>query len=91
MEVYFKPGFIKDFKKLPSDIQGEVRSICTEIFPKLPSIRDFHTHPLKPLRGFKNYFRIKLGDYRLGLKLRNDNGIEFMRVKHRRDIYRHFP
>lgn len=91
MEVYFKPSFIKDFKKLPSDIQKEVRSLCTETFPKLQNLHDLQTYSLKPLRGFKNYFRIKLGDYRIGFKIRNDDSIEFMRVKHRKDIYKHFP
>ena len=91
MKILFKPSFIGDFKKLPLDIQREVRHICTEIFPKLKSLKGFCSYNIKPLTGFKSYFRIKLGSYRIGFKERNDGGIEFMRVKHRKDIYKHFP
>lgn len=90
MKVYFKPSFIKDFKKLPSDIRREVRFICVEVFPKQRSIHDSLRYMIKPIKGFKNYFRIKLGDYRIGFKT-TDGGVEFMRVKHRKDIYKHFP
>jgi mRNA interferase RelE/StbE len=91
MRIFFKPSFISDFKQLTSDTQKEVRYICTDIFPKLKSLRDFSLYPIKPIAGFKSYFRIKLNDHRIGFKKRPDGGIEFMRVKHRKDIYKHFP
>lgn len=91
MLVYFKDSFIKDFKKLPSDTKREVRFICITIFPKLhSSIRDLKSYDVKPTKGFKGYFRIRLGDYRVGFKMQ-DKSIEFMRVKHRKDIYKNFP
>ncbi len=91
MKIFFKPSFISDFKKLPRDIQKEVRYICTDIFPKLKNVRGFSLYNTKPITGFRFYFRIKLGDYRIGFKKRVDNSIEFMRVKHRKDIYKYFP
>ena len=91
MRIFFKPSFIRDFRQLSSDIQKEVRHICTETFPKLKSLRDFSTYHIKPITGFRSYFRIKLKDYRIGLKKRIDNSIEFMCIKHRKDIYKHFP
>ena len=45
---------------------------------------------LKKLKGSKDYFRIKLGDYRIGLKFENDT-VSFVRFLHRREIYRFFP
>jgi len=45
---------------------------------------------LKKMRGGKNYFRIRLGDYRIGLKLQNDTFV-FVRFLHRKEIYRYFP
>lgn len=90
MEIYFKPSFLKDFQKLPSDIKREVRYICAEVFPKLRDIYNFKLYKVKPIKGFKNYFRIKIGDYRIGFKMIGNN-IEFMRVKHRKDIYKFFP
>lgn len=91
MRVFFKPSFIKDFKKLPSGTRKEVRSICTEIFPKLSNIRNFKKHNIKSIKGFRGYYRIRFGGYRIGFKKRKDGDIEFMRVKHRKDVYRNFP
>lgn len=91
MKVLFKPSFVKDFKKLPSVFRREVRSICTEIFPKLHNIRDFQGHHIKAISGFRDYYRIRLDGYRIGFKKRKDGSVEFMRAKHRKDIYRNFP
>jgi mRNA interferase RelE/StbE len=91
MKVYFKSSFVRDFKKLPSDILDEVYHVCIDIFPELGDIRDFHEYRIKSLRGFRNYYRIRLGNYRIGFKRTKDGDIEFMRVKHRKDIYKHFP
>ena len=90
MRVYFKPSFIRDFKKLPSDIKRGIRFICTGVFPKLNKLQSFQSHPIKPISGFKDYYRIKINDFRIGFK-KTGNTIEFMRAKHRKDIYRHFP
>ena len=45
---------------------------------------------LKKLKGAKNYFRLKLGDYRIGLTLEN-NIVIFVRFLDRKDIYKYFP
>jgi len=90
MKVFFKPSFVKDFKKLPFNIRREIRYICIDVFPKLQGIRSFDKYDIKPIIGYKNYYRIRLGNYRIGFKRVNDGNIEFMRVKHRKDIYKHF-
>jgi len=45
---------------------------------------------VKKLRGAENYYRIRIGDYRLGLKVEN-NIVIFVRCLDRKDIYRYFP
>ncbi|MDP3913923.1 MAG: hypothetical protein Q8R96_09315 [Bacteroidota bacterium] len=45
---------------------------------------------LKKLTGYKNAYRIKIGNYRIGVFIEN-NIVEFARVIHRKDIYRVFP
>jgi mRNA interferase RelE/StbE len=45
---------------------------------------------LKKLRGGTNYYRIRIGEYRVGLAVDEDR-VEFVRVLHRREIYRYFP
>ena len=90
MDVSFKPVFFRDFTALPSDVKIEVKYLCETIFPGLKSLRELTNYPTKPIAGFKHYYRIKVGDYRVGFKF-TGSVVEFMRVKHRKDIYRHFP
>ena len=45
----------------------------------------------RKLSGFSDYFRIKLGDYRLGFERINDKTIRFIILAHRKDIYKRFP
>ncbi len=45
---------------------------------------------LQKMRGYEPFYRIKLGDYRIGLEIANDKVI-FVRFLHRKEIYRYFP
>lgn len=85
MKMEFKPTFIKDFKRLPPSVQIHVKEICFNA-----SIFDKKNFDIVNIKGFKGYFRIRLGDYRIGFK-REKESVIFMRVKHRKDIYKFFP
>ncbi|HET8754110.1 MAG TPA: type II toxin-antitoxin system RelE/ParE family toxin, partial [Salinimicrobium sp.] len=45
---------------------------------------------IKKLVGFKDYYRIKSGNYRIGVEIEK-NTIRFITVLHRKDIYQRFP
>ena len=45
---------------------------------------------VKKIEGSPGYFRIRVGDYRLGIKV-TENDIEMIRFLHRKEIYRRFP
>lgn len=45
---------------------------------------------IKKLSGFRKYYRIRLGSYRIGLKFEKDTVI-FSAFDHRSDIYKYFP
>lgn len=45
---------------------------------------------LKKIQGAANYFRIRIGDYRMGIYFQN-NVITVVRFLHRKEIYRYFP
>ncbi len=90
MEVLFKKTFIKDFEKLPNDKKEKIREVCFYIFPGIDNLVDFEKYPIRKLKGFDDYYRIKIGNFRIGFK-KSDNQIIFMRVLHRKDIYRRFP
>lgn len=42
------------------------------------------------LKGEGDYYRIRVGDYRIGIKLDRDV-VYFVRILHRKEIYRYFP
>jgi len=90
MEIFFKESFIKNYKKLPKDLKEKVKEICTSTFPKIKSLSEFKNYPISKIKGFKNYYRIKVGDFRIGFK-KSENQVIFMRVLHRKDIYKYFP
>jgi len=46
---------------------------------------------VKKIKSFSSFYRIKIGDYRLGMELTPGNEIILLRFLHRKDIYRHFP
>ena len=45
---------------------------------------------VKKIKGDGDYYRIRVGEYRIGLAEEN-NAIAFIRVLHRKEIYRYFP
>ncbi|HEV7231842.1 MAG TPA: type II toxin-antitoxin system RelE/ParE family toxin, partial [Bacteroidia bacterium] len=67
-------------KKLLAEIIQEIQSAG-----KLTDI--IH---VKKLQGTKNCFRIRIGDYRLGMIV-NGQKVELIRLLHRKEIYRYFP
>ena len=88
MKVEFRESFLKDLrpvrdKTLRQRIKKIIESV--EIAETTESIAG-----CKKLRGHQDYFRIRLGDYRFGLKIENEI-VYFIRFLHRREIYRFFP
>ena len=45
---------------------------------------------LKKMQGYDGFYRIRLGDYRVGVEVLG-NEIIFVRFLHRKDIYKFFP
>ena len=45
---------------------------------------------VKKLKGHKNAYRIRVGDYRIGF-FNEDDSIFIVTVLHRKDIYKRFP
>lgn len=45
---------------------------------------------IKKMEGFKSFYRIRVGDYRIGVELRSDT-LWFITIANRKDIYKLFP
>ncbi len=46
---------------------------------------------IKKIQGFNSLYRIKIGDYRLGMEEVTGQEVTLIRFLHRKDIYRYFP
>lgn len=88
MKVEFKESFAKDLKGIKD--QGHLRRV-KELIEAVEQANSLAVTPnLKKLKGGGNYFRLRVGDYRVGISLENDTVI-FVRCLNRKDIYKYFP
>jgi mRNA interferase RelE/StbE len=46
---------------------------------------------VKKIVGHQRYYRVRLGDYRLGLEKINSDTVRLIVIAHRKDIYDVFP
>jgi mRNA interferase RelE/StbE len=88
LKVEFKSSFAKDLRKIKAKrLKSQVRAIISAA-EEAQNILEIEK--VKKLRGIENYYRIRIGDYRIGCILEDDT-IIFVRFLHRKDIYRYFP
>ncbi len=45
----------------------------------------------KKIQGYSSFYRIRIGDYRLGLEVLSSGEVVLLRFLHRKEIYRYFP
>ena len=89
MICHFKKSFLRDLAELPAAYRKRIEELVFEEFPKMSDPSD--KLDIRKIQGYKSYFRIRMGDYRIGCEIERGNKITFYRVKNRRDIYRVFP
>lgn len=88
MKVEFRRSFAEDLKDIKDKaLLNRVKKII-ETVEKADTLAE--VHGLKKLRGSDNYFRIRIGDYRIGIAFENESVI-FVRILNRKDIYKYFP
>lgn len=89
MKTTFLRSFAKDLKaherdrKLLERVQEVIQEV--EAAETIVAIKN-----LKKLKAEGSYYRIRLGNYRIGLIIENET-VTFVKFLHRRDIYRYFP
>lgn len=89
MIVEFDKSFAKSLGKIKDVILlSKIENVITE-FEKVDSISEIRS--VKKLTGFKAYYRVRLGDYRLGFELLSPTKIRLIIISHRKDIYKTFP
>jgi mRNA-degrading endonuclease RelE of RelBE toxin-antitoxin system len=85
----YLPTFIGDLKKLKKTPDyANIRLIAFETVPSCQNITEIKN--IKKIKGTSNAYRIRIGDYRIGVFLNNET-ISFSRVLHLKEVYRYFP
>ncbi len=88
MEIKYKKQFLKDLSKLPLSYRNAIEELVFETIPNESSYNIMQR--VSKLKGKNNYYKIRVGEYRIGLFIKKDF-LEFKRTLHRKDIYRYFP
>lgn len=88
MKTSFARAFSRDLRRiLDKAVRNRVRSII-EHYGQIENLSD--ARQLKKLKGEDNYYRIRVGDFRIGVIIEDDK-ITFVRFLHGKDLYRYFP
>jgi mRNA interferase RelE/StbE len=88
LKVRFKASFASDLRAIKDkSLLERVKALIATV-ESAETLSDIPN--LKKLRGGGAYYRIRFGDYRVGLVV-EENAIVFVRVLHRREVYRYFP
>ncbi|MGC2238198.1 MAG: type II toxin-antitoxin system RelE/ParE family toxin [Pyrinomonadaceae bacterium] len=88
MNVRYEASFAKDLRNIrDKSLLRKIKNAIDEV-KNSKDIR--RINELKKLRGYKTFYRVKLGDYRIGIEI-VANEIIFVRFLHRKEVYRFFP
>lgn len=88
MKVVYSKKCLKELASIPHPIRQKIEGF---VFQELPSFKNvYDTNKIESLKGYKNYYKIRFGNFRVGLKIMEDT-IIVLRVLHRKDIYKKFP
>ena len=88
MKVAFRKSFERDLKKIKDP---SVLKRVKKVVRQAEEANNFQEmSKVKKLSGTDRFFRIRIGEHRIGISLA-DEELEFVRCLHRRDMYRYFP
>ncbi|HWK56529.1 MAG TPA: type II toxin-antitoxin system RelE/ParE family toxin [Parapedobacter sp.] len=89
MNLKFDKSFLKSIEKIKdASLKQKIENVIGEV----ESAKDLNdVKQLKKLKGYKSYYRIKMGDYRVGIELEQPGVVTFIVMAHRKEIYRRFP
>lgn len=89
MKVEFDKSFLKSLSKINDEKMLKKIEDCIlslDAADKFQNIKN-----IKKLTGYKTYYRIRIGDFRLGLEKLSSNTVRLIIIIHIKDIYNQFP
>ena len=89
MKFRIEKSFDKDVDKIEDKKLLKKLRTFISIIENTETIRQI-PH-IKKIEGYASFYRIKIGDYRLGMAAVSNKEVVLIRFLHRKDIYRYFP
>jgi mRNA interferase RelE/StbE len=84
VKAQFRASFAKDLRSIKSkEILSRIKEVIGQV-EKAQSLQEITS--IKKLKGGRNYYRIRVGEYRIGLVIEGDEI-----CLDRKEIYRYFP
>lgn len=88
-KVEYKKRFLKELSKPPEGVQSQAEKV---VFEDLICENPFDLGYLEKKRGYPGKYKIRIGQYRIGITVDKQKTILVCnRIAHRKDIYRIFP
>ncbi len=88
MIVLYEKSFLRDLKKVKDQ---NIRNTINDVIENIKSSKNLQSIPqLKKLKGHPTAYRIRFGDFRIGIFFEK-NTVIFTRILNRKDIYSRFP
>ena len=88
MKLIVQKVFEKDISKISNKKLAVQVSVAIEEMEQAFKLTDLQN--IKKMIGKGNYYRMRIGDYRLGFKVKSGN-IVLLRFLNKKDIYKYFP
>ena len=88
MNVIFRHSFAKDLKQIR---ERALLQRVQELIVQMEGANSLdEVGHIKKIQGSTGYYRVRLGDYRLGIRVDGET-VVLVRFLHRKEIYRYFP
>ena len=89
MKVKIEKSFDRDVGKVrDKKLLQDLRDVIS-IIEDAKSI--YEIPHVKKIQGYSSFYRIKIGDYRLGMEEVSSQEVNLIRFLHRKEIYCYFP
>jgi len=88
MKVEYRKRFLKELAQLPKNPRTEVEKFVFEVLPEAATLALIGK--VEQMKGYKHFFKVRFGNYRLGLQLVDEVLIVEI-IAHRKEVYKFFP
>ena len=88
MKIEYAASFERDLRGIKEQSTRRQLGQTLEALKVAADLREAAN--VKKLQGGENFYRIRVGEYRIGAVLTGDS-LVLVRFLHRKDIYRYFP